>query len=57
MWKEDIASALAEDFGKDDWDRLRQDTKSKHGVADVPDVYKCGAFIQLFLFSPGFFGH
>ena len=46
MWKEDIASALAEDFGKDQWDQLRHTAKTKHGVADVADIYKCGAFIQ-----------
>ena len=49
MWKEDIGSALAEDFGKQEWDELRHAIKAKHGMADVPDIYKCSAFIQLFL--------
>lgn len=49
MWKEDIGLALADDFGKKEWDALRHAIKAKHGMADVPDVYKCSAFIQLFL--------
>jgi len=49
MWNEDIGSALAGDFGKDKWDELRHATKAKHGMTDVQDVYKCSAFIQLFL--------
>jgi len=49
MWKEDIGSALAGDFGKAQWDELRHSIKTKHGVADVADIYKCRAFIQLLL--------
>jgi putative ATP-dependent endonuclease of the OLD family len=49
MWKEDIGSALAGDFGKEEWEKLSQASKKKHGVVDVKDIYKCTAFIQLFL--------
>lgn len=48
-WKEDIASELAVDFGKAEWDALRHAVKAKHGVADVADIYKCGVFNQLLL--------
>lgn len=49
VWKEDFGSALAADFGKAEWDKLRHAIKTKHGVADVADIYKCSTFIQLFL--------
>jgi putative ATP-dependent endonuclease of OLD family len=49
MWKADIGSALASDFGKEEWDKLSHANKKKHGIVDVKDVNKCGAFIQLHL--------
>jgi hypothetical protein len=42
-------SALAGDFGKKEWDELKHAIKTNHGMADVPDIYKCSAFIQLLL--------
>jgi putative ATP-dependent endonuclease of OLD family len=49
MWKEDIGAALAGDHGKAHWDELKHAAKTKHGVADVKDIYKNAAFIQVFL--------
>jgi energy-coupling factor transporter ATP-binding protein EcfA2 len=49
MWKEDIAAALADDLGKDEWEALRNKIKAARGVGEVSDIYKCTLFIQQFL--------
>jgi energy-coupling factor transporter ATP-binding protein EcfA2 len=49
MWKEDIAAALADDLGKDEWDALRIRVKAARGVGEVSDIYKCTLFIQQLL--------
>jgi len=45
----DVGAALAAEFGKEEWDALRHAVKTKHGAADVADIYKCSAFIQQLL--------
>ncbi len=49
IWKQDIVAALAEDLGKAEWEALRSQVKSAHGMGEVSDIYKCTLYIQQFL--------
>ena len=49
MWKEDLAAAVADDLGKDEWEAFRSKVKFARGVSEVKDIYKCTLFIQQFL--------
>jgi len=46
VWSENIATAISEDFGKDDWHKLCDASKKKQGVHDLKDIFKCESYIQ-----------
>jgi len=46
VWSENIATAISEDFGKDEWHKLCDASKQKQGVHDLGDIFKCESYIQ-----------
>lgn len=49
MWKHDVRSALAEDFGKVEWDTFCNAVKQRNDLGEVADIYKNSLFIQVLL--------
>lgn len=46
MWKDDIATEIAQELGKAKWDDYRSKVKNSLGAADVADVYKTPPYIN-----------
>lgn len=49
VWDDCIGTSLSEEFGKQTWETMCNDSKEKQGVQDVANIFKCDAYIQRFL--------
>jgi hypothetical protein len=49
VWKKNIGSAVAGDFGKVQWESLKNQVKAAHDVGDVADIQKSVSYIQWLL--------
>lgn len=49
VWSDCIGTSLCDEFGKQNWEIMCNESKEKQGVLDVANIFKCDAYIQRFL--------